>query len=220
MENTGRNRFLSVVNSPFFLWMLSAFFITCLGAYLTAHQECVREAKRIGTTYPVLLGEIQYRMMHIADAVSSAERLDQLPDESAHPIRYGYSQFKDATMRELYFQLTEVQGWMHFPDGDADFTEAIKGTELADHKNFGMANWGYFPDGLTDRDLPELKRYVSRLEEKRASRNGMIELKYLCTSPSALWEFAYFGWTPILRAKRTLTDLNKRVENEGPRNRQ
>ena len=42
-----RNVVLAVINSGFFLWLLSAALLTGGGGYITNHQECMREANQL-----------------------------------------------------------------------------------------------------------------------------------------------------------------------------
>ena len=71
VEAPKRNRFLAVINSAFFLWCISALFLTVGGGYLTNHQQCVREADQLIERRSLLTQELYGRQLAFSRCYSA-----------------------------------------------------------------------------------------------------------------------------------------------------
>ncbi len=79
LEKPKKNRLIAVVNSGFFLWLLTAILVTLGGGYITNHQQCMRDADQIIARKNHLQQEILARQPMQLELVEKAQTLDQLP---------------------------------------------------------------------------------------------------------------------------------------------
>jgi hypothetical protein len=70
-----RNIVLAVINSAFFLWLLSAILLTIGGGYVTNHQQCMREADQFIARRSHLASEIFSRNAAFATTIADAKKL-------------------------------------------------------------------------------------------------------------------------------------------------
>ena len=78
LEAPKQNRFLAVINSSCFLWLLTALFITAGGTYFAKYQECAREADQISDKFQRLNEELYLRRSAVFQAISEGTYMDSI----------------------------------------------------------------------------------------------------------------------------------------------
>jgi hypothetical protein len=78
LETPKPSRVLAIINSAFFLWLLTAALVTAGGALIAGYQQCVREAEALGEMQTRLSDEIHFRHAYIFDLVKNAESTKDL----------------------------------------------------------------------------------------------------------------------------------------------
>ena len=73
VEKPERNRLLAVINSAFFLWVMSALLLSIGGSYITNHRQCLDDAEKIIERRKHLSGELLSRNSALAARVSEAK---------------------------------------------------------------------------------------------------------------------------------------------------
>ena len=127
LEKSKRNRFLAIVNSPFFLWLASAAFLTIGGAYFASHQQCVREADLLADAYQKLAKEVLHRQEQLVDILFQAKNMTDVRNAITTPT-YLYSEFRARTLYELTEDMEKIRTRV-------DYT-AVKG---------GLAGLSWYP---------------------------------------------------------------------------
>ena len=94
---------LGVINSPFFLWLLSAVFITIGGAYFSTRQQCIAEAEKIAEQYEKIGIEIERRQGYIHHTIVTMNSVSAIK-EALSQIREYYSDFHSRPLFELIEQ--------------------------------------------------------------------------------------------------------------------
>jgi hypothetical protein len=102
-EKPRASRILRIVNAPFFLWFLSATFITVGGAYFTTRQQCVAEAEKIADQYEKLGVEIERRETYIFHTLETHNTAASMR-AALSQIREHYSDFHSRPLFELIEQ--------------------------------------------------------------------------------------------------------------------
>jgi hypothetical protein len=83
LEKPKRNRFLGVINSAFFLWLMSALFLSIGGSYITNHRQCLDDAEKIIERRKHLSQELLSRNAALAARVSEAKTLQEANQEAS-----------------------------------------------------------------------------------------------------------------------------------------
>jgi len=82
-------RFTSTLNSPFFIWLLSAILLTSAGAYFTNYTQCIADADRLSERYTRISREVLAREQAFADGVARATTIDEvLRTAKSYPSMY------------------------------------------------------------------------------------------------------------------------------------
>jgi len=81
VEKPKRNRFLTVINSAFFLWVMSALFLSIGGSYLTNHRQCLDDAEKIIERRNQLSVELQSRNNTVAHRLTEAKTFQEANQE-------------------------------------------------------------------------------------------------------------------------------------------
>jgi hypothetical protein len=124
LEKPKQSKFVAILNSPFFLWLVSAAFITVVGSYISAQQSCFSEAERLIQDFNQVNTEVEYREFNLANSFRDATSLDDLKTKLKAPNLL--SQYKDKRLFELIAnQRTDYssvqfdeQLWMKYHKGE------------------------------------------------------------------------------------------------------
>jgi hypothetical protein len=82
-----RSRFLAVINSPFFLWVISALLLSIGGSYITNHKQCLDDAEKIIERRNHLGQELLVREGALAARVAKAKTLQEANKELSTVLR-------------------------------------------------------------------------------------------------------------------------------------
>jgi hypothetical protein len=74
-----RNVVLAMINSAFFLWCLSAVFLTVGGSYVANHQACMREADQLLERRNLIGNELLGRQLAFSVKLEGAKTLKEIP---------------------------------------------------------------------------------------------------------------------------------------------
>src|SRR5262245_57181307 len=81
VEKPKRNRLLAVINSPFFLWVMSVLLLSIGGSYITNHKQCRDDAEKAIERRNRLSQESLVRLNAVAVRVTGAENLQEATHE-------------------------------------------------------------------------------------------------------------------------------------------
>src|SRR5215469_1400068 len=73
VEKPERNRLLAVINSAFFLWVMSALLLSIGGSYITNHKQCLDDAEKVIERRSHLSQELFFRGGALADRMAKAK---------------------------------------------------------------------------------------------------------------------------------------------------
>lgn len=172
---------LKVINSPFFLWCISAFFLTIGGGYLTSYQQCVRDADKVSLDYFEVTGELYDRRIAIVDAINEAKTIDDARSALAsHP----YWILQGRTFSQLTYQLASIIGQIDRsalgPDPVNVPYPIYKSTQA---KYLDVFNSGIISRTLTNADLADLKKLAEEMGHQWAAgaANGLLHFDRNCS---------------------------------------
>jgi hypothetical protein len=140
-----------IVNSAFFLWLLSACVITFGSFYFTNYQQCIKDADSDSDRYFRLSREIFNRKEYIAGVVAKTPDFVQLQRAFLRPLPHVYVDFKDRSLFDMQRELDKIE---------------IKIDKTNIREWIRQTGEGYEGIAVNDRDL---RRYQSIL-------NGEISL--------------------------------------------
>jgi hypothetical protein len=199
---------LKVVNSPFFLWCLSAVFLTIGAGYLTNHQQCVRDADKLSLDYFEVTEELYSRRVAIVDAINEAETIDEARSALA---RRPYWILQGRTFSQLIYQLASFQidrsaltpNTVNVPDPVYSSTQA---------KYFDFFQDGIIGPTLTNTDLAELKKLAEEMGHQWAAQhvNNLLHFERNC-SIANLVSLA-LGYRPYI-VKATRINIDSKHSN-------
>jgi hypothetical protein len=109
VDKPKQSHIITIINSPFVLWALSAILVSATAAYLTASIGCTAEAERLLETHDKITSELagRYRQMRrgILAAKSFEEALnfvDELPSKSS-------KEFSNRSTSSLWAQARRIE---------------------------------------------------------------------------------------------------------------
>jgi len=108
LQNKKRNVFLAILNSGFFLWLLSAIFLAAGGSYFTNYQDCMRDAEKLISQHDRLTREIRNRRSFVWSLVASAKSIGEIRG-GLDKCPVTYSEFKEFSTFELQQSINRLQ---------------------------------------------------------------------------------------------------------------
>ena len=91
------NRWLAILSSPFFIWLLTLVFLVLGGAYFTRMQQCVGEAEQVIEKRERLETEMDNRRKAIA-GIEKANSLQEIREEH---LPNSYPDFKERSLLDI-----------------------------------------------------------------------------------------------------------------------
>lgn len=101
------NCFLAVVNSAFFLWLLSALFLSFIGASLTTRQQCLSEAEKVSTNYDHIHAELKTRLYAVNQIVQAAGDTGEIRQKLTN-LPWTYDDLRHRSLAELRHEAFEL----------------------------------------------------------------------------------------------------------------
>jgi hypothetical protein len=156
-----RNIILAIINSAFFIWCISALFLTLGGGYVTNHQQCMREADQIIERRKVVSQEMFGRQLAFSTALENATTLQKLP---SGPTIAGSTlpEFSKMSYLDVQMELLKMGNRFAYevlPDS------SIHNAQLA---------WSEFNDQQADRLFDEFQK---PLDQKPTKIDPNLELR-------------------------------------------
>lgn len=196
LESGHSRQSVRFINSPLFLWVISAVFLSLAGVAFSNYQDCMRDAQRDIEALHKLQEETYYRMRCITFSVDRASTVKDFRDRfKASP--YVFGEFKDATIRELRIKQGRLVDELRVVPATLDAVLVKFGFKplVASNEEFAKyviergIEYGFLPSTYTDRDLPGAREMAHKIwnNEKavhRLFRNS--ELSPSCSLPTIL----------------------------------
>ena len=188
-----RLTFSKVANSSFFLWLLSAIFISGIGSFFSAKQTCIKDADALEDRRFRIYTEIQFRLDWLYNSVSNAKTLNDLKQSFALWVSF-QSEFKDASFYEVERQYIYV----------------LRKTYISEDSSKKVFTYSVYlaqqHDGRYNSGLERLKQRVlsgeglSFDDVKQETSDGIDHYKQLYDSMSLFSVHRNCGLVAILRA--------------------
>lgn len=120
VEKPKRNRLLAIINSAFFLWLMSALLLTVGGGYITNHKQCLEDADKIISRRSHLRQELFNRDLAYQRRVSEAK---SFPEAFTFPDKRGsvFADLSNLSYNEVqgeYLALTNRIRYAELPDSN------------------------------------------------------------------------------------------------------
>jgi len=154
VEKPPRSKLVAIINSGFFLWILTACVVSAGGAYLTSYQQCRKDADDAIERYTKVERELFQRELKIQGIILSNSSISAIKEKLSAPNSYypEFAGFPTQTLRE------SNAGFLNRVI-DLRLPLAIDSPSPDLLKLFTVAN-GNIPDGLTDKDLGVLREFA------------------------------------------------------------
>jgi hypothetical protein len=217
LEKPKQSRILKVINSPFFLWLLSALLLTLGGAYFAEYQQCNRDSAQIIDLFYRLTTELELRQKSIADAFAASNNFEELRT-ALKTHDYIYSDLRERTARDLVRQKRQLSRRISFDRAHSAAINIINSRFSVSPREitqFGGAIYGEIPSDVQASDFAAVKSYASRilkLENLRSSTDSVTRLSENCT-PRTVVSLIFWPTAPIV-AGSTWAGLAERI-NQG-----
>jgi hypothetical protein len=78
IEKPQKSRIIAIINSSFFIWLLSAIFLTLGSFFLSARRECTDKAEKFVTDYAKLNSELLGRRASLVAAIKASNKMDDV----------------------------------------------------------------------------------------------------------------------------------------------
>lgn len=184
LERPKKSRVLAVINSAFFLWIMTALFLTIGGSYYTAYHKCLQDAENISGQYPALSKELLERRAFIKEAISSAETVAQLR-EKFKSIPYLSFDLKERSTHALTVSISRLRRRIDILDPTDSLAQVAKqeGPFTSDEM-LNDASDGEIPYGASDDQLPKIKSSTLKRiahDEERLRQAGRMAYAETCS---------------------------------------
>jgi hypothetical protein len=157
------NKILAVINSPAFLWLVTAIFITVAGAFYTAQQQCTRDANQLIDQYYKLSDEIWDRQIYVLAVVNEGKTLGDVK-AGLKQIPYTYLELKDRQLGDLvraFHRVAQrIDGYGHRALVVGTLPDQVFSPD--DFMKFQDITVGRIGPSWKDEDMPPLKLFATR----------------------------------------------------------
>ncbi|HXQ74023.1 MAG TPA: hypothetical protein VN844_26200 [Pyrinomonadaceae bacterium] len=184
LEQPNKSWLFRLINSAAFLWLATLAIVTLGGGYLSAHQQCVKDADAVADRYQKLHREVYVRQEKIHQVVGAAKTIAEIRDGIAQ-LPNNYAELKERTLFELTRELFSVSAKV---DTSELPPEKIMGTFYRSSP-FDALNQGVLPGDLTANGFQQLKEEAeNRLKALKNLyfKNSLTELTSRCTIKNTL----------------------------------
>jgi hypothetical protein len=106
-DGSKKSRFIAVINSGFFLWLLTAICLTIGGSIFAERQKCVADSRALIDRFNALDEELVFRDLYVSSKIRSAKTIEDLTKTTlTHPVRH--SDLKVLSSDELVSEETNI----------------------------------------------------------------------------------------------------------------
>lgn len=150
------SRTWKAVNSPLFLWMLSATLVTLGGAYINQSQRCVSEGSDVLEKHNRAVEELRSRTMQVFWAVTSATTMEEARTNISK-VKHRFGAYKDSSQTEVLYDIRSARRRLSLDEMHYNHPPGVDSEVVA--KFFSLVD-GVISPQLTDADLPGAKNYA------------------------------------------------------------
>ena len=196
VEKPKPNPLWEFVNKPAILWLMSALFLTAGGAYLTNHQQCMRDADRLIDNYNDIASEIRFRRDKLADLIQKATSAGEV-HAIAGNIPYLHASLKDTKLVELTGGFRRL--WIRTHGDRAPFPPDATFRRFGQDRFFATFLDGSIPSKLTDKDLKPFQDFTRRIRRGwQAEANEVVGPTLVPNCSVTNTASIIFGGTPTI----------------------
>jgi hypothetical protein len=203
MLSKPRSSIWTAINSPLFLWFLSAALLSFGGAYFAAYQQCVSRADTMIESFPLVSDEYYARKQAIYAIVRDSSHTDEMRRKLKTELKEQpklYVRFKDWTSKDLRRQLDGINSRTD-QTGLNDLYKAIvrvKSVIVAVPPRYYSIEDGQIDKHVLEEEVYELKEYSDNLSEYESQLeqvNRYTELRPNCSASNILYDLFVYGFT-------------------------
>jgi hypothetical protein len=114
LEKPTRGRISAIINSGFFLWLMSAVFLALGGSFFTNHQQCMRDAELLIDRHEHLRVEMRYR--NAMEVNERAEAKSAYSEEDLHDKGRHFDDLKKSEDKDVALELQRVTDRIDYED--------------------------------------------------------------------------------------------------------
>lgn len=159
VEKPKESRLWALLNKPFTLWILSLFLISVFGSYISAYQQCRKDAEDEIERATKISRELFQRETTIQKIILTKSNVNEMTQELAKPDSY-YPEFSGLQIEAL------LETYASFLNRVLDLKSTPVTKEEERFLQFYSVSMGYIPANLTDKDIPALREYASKMLAK------------------------------------------------------
>jgi hypothetical protein len=156
IEKPKENRFWKFLNKPFTLWLMSLLLISVIGSYLSAYQQCRKDADDEIEHSTKIAREIFQRELNIRTIIMKKSTVDEMRQELAKPNAYypELSGLQIEMLQEAYasFMNRVINVKVVPPTSDQSRLLELRPISL-----------GVIPSNIGDKDIPTLREYAAKM---------------------------------------------------------
>jgi hypothetical protein len=156
LAKPNKSKLVSILNSGFFLWLLTLGVVTTGGAYLTSYQQCRKDAEEEIERNTRIQRELFQRELRIREIILTSPSVAEMRNQLKQPNSY-YPEFSG-------FPILLLQ------ESNAAFLNRVIDLKLSIPPGMRMPrpemialfpiSRGQIPDAITDKDIPLLREYA------------------------------------------------------------
>jgi hypothetical protein len=195
-----------IINTPLFIWLLSAAFLTVGGGYFTHYQQCSRDVAELRDRFYRLSYEVYRRSDHIAFSVKQANSVHDIRS-ALNALPTFYSDYRQRTLRELQRELRQIQARIEPTDAMKALSKKGYDSQIPvaarDLVRFGSISLGELARDIKDSDLEALKDFMLARESLFKTDYVLHEITVLtprCSATSVLVDYVFARTPKILVA--------------------
>jgi hypothetical protein len=154
LEKPKKATLVTILNSAFFLWLLTLCVVSVGGAYLTSYQQCRKDAEDEIERNTKIQRELFQRELKIREIILTSPTVAAMKDQLKQPNSYypEFSGFPSSLLQESNAA---------FLNRVIDLKIPINGpSPRPDLIALYPISRGQIPDGVTDKDIPLLREYA------------------------------------------------------------
>jgi hypothetical protein len=154
IEKPKKATLVAILNSGFFLWLLTLCVVSAGGAYLTSYQQCSKDAEEEIERNTKIQRELFQRELKIREIILASPTIAGMKDQLKQPNSY-YPEFSG--FPNLLLQESNAAFLNRVIDLKIPFNWPPPRPEL---NALYPISRGQIPDGVTDKDIPLLREYA------------------------------------------------------------
>ena len=153
IEKPEKSSLVAIINSGFFLWLLTLCVVSAGGAYLTSYQQCRKDAEDEIERNTKIQRELFQRELKIREIILTSPTVAEMKNQLKQPNSY-YPEFSG--FPNLLLQESHAAFLNRVIDLKIPTNRPPPRPELL---NLYPVSRGQIPDGITDKDIPLLREY-------------------------------------------------------------